>query len=84
MTVVDIITIVIRTYKQYYDRNKFVIKTTFDQNRSPQFIKDFFSSFLLRKQKISIPFEAKVLMSLNRSLVKNHKKKTWPWVARWF
>ena len=75
MTVVDIITIVIRTYWQYYDRNKFVIKTTFDQNRSPQFIKDFFSSFLLRKQKISIPFEAKVLMSLLKlKLAKNHKK----------
>ena len=75
MTVVDIITIVIRTYWQYYDRNKFVIKATFDQNRSPQFIKDFFSSFLLRKQKISIPFEAKVLMSLLKlKLAKNHKK----------
>lgn len=75
MTVVDIITIVIRTYWQYYDRNKFVIKTTLDQNRSPQFIKDFFSSFLLRKQKISIPFEAKVLMSLLKlKLAKNHKK----------
>ena len=75
MTAVDYDCNSIRAYQRYYDRNKFVIKTTLDQNRSPQFIKDFFSSFLLRKQKISIPFEAKVLMSLLKlKLAKNHKK----------